>query len=178
MESAIVFSLMFLTLFAILEFGLAFKDWLSVSHATREGARAGATFGDDPSSDIKVLDGVEATLGPMGLAAGDRVRIFRANSPSPSESQIYAYAPSFDCSDPMGMFPAGDCCDWSPCPEFGRTNYTVPGWDPTTRDITAPVTDRIGVEIQFTHNWVTGFFGSTLDLTTVTDFQIEPQLFE
>ncbi len=178
-EAAIAYGLLFLALFAVVEFGLVFKDWLSVSHATREGARAGATFGDDPSSDIKVLDGVEDTLLPMGLTAGDQVTVFRANNPSPSESQVYTYSPGFDCSDPGMIFPPGDCCDWSPCPEFGRTNYTVPGWDPTTRDITAPGTDRIGVTIQFSHDWITGFIGSgTLDLTTTTDFQLEPQLFE
>ena len=174
-EAAIIYGLLFTTLFAVVEFGLAFKDWLSVSHAAREGARAGATFGNDPSSDILVLDGVEDTLVPIGLSPGDEVTIFRANNPSPLESQTYAYAPNLDCSNSP---PLSGCCNWNPCPEFGRASYTVPGWDPTTRDIIAPGTDRIGVEIAFTHNWVTGFFGDTLDVTSVTDFQLEPQTFE
>ncbi len=174
-EAAFVYGLLFLTLFAIIEFGLAFKDWLSVSHAARDGARAGATFGNDPTADILVLDGVENTLGPLGLSPGDEVRIFRANNPSPLESQTYVYTPNFDCSNSP---PLSGCCDWSPCPEFGRASYTVPGWDPTTRDITAPGTDRIGVEVEFTHNWVTGFFADTTDVTAVTDFQLEPRLFE
>lgn len=178
-EAAISFGVLFLALFAVVEFGLAFKDWLSVSHATREGARAGATFGDDLSADILVLDGVEGTLLPQGLSPGDQVTIFRANNPSPSETTTYSYSPGFDCSDPMGIFPPGDCCDWTPCPEFGRTNYSVPGWNPQDRDITAPITDRIGVSIQFTHEWITGLIGSgTLDFSTTTDFQLEPQLFE
>ena len=33
-EAAVVYGLLFLTLFAVVEFGLAFKDWLSVSHAS------------------------------------------------------------------------------------------------------------------------------------------------
>ena len=53
---------------AIVEFGLAFKDWLSVSHAAREGARAGATYGDDPRADIQILRDVERTLSPAGIA--------------------------------------------------------------------------------------------------------------
>jgi hypothetical protein len=178
-EAAIAYGVLFLALFAVVEFGLAFKDWLSVSHATREGARAGATFGDDLSADILVLDGVEDSLLPQGLKAGDQVRIFRANNPSPSESTTYSYAPNFDCSDPMSMFPPGDCCNWSPCPEFGRLNYSIPGWSPQDRDITAPITDRIGVSIQFTHRWITGFIGTgTLNFTATTDFQLEPQLFD
>jgi hypothetical protein len=178
-ESAIAFGLFFLVFFAIVEFGLVFKDWLSVSQATREGARAGATFGDDLSSDIKVLDGVESALLPQGWASGDEVRIFRANNPNVSESTLYTYSPSFDCSDPTGIFPPGDCCNWAPCPEFGRTNYTLPAWAPPDRDVTAPITDRIGVTIELHHEWLTGFIGDgTLDLTTTTDFQLEPQFFE
>lgn len=178
-EAAISYSVLFLALFAIVEFGLVFKDWMSVSQATREGARAGATFGDDLSSDIKVLDGVENALLPQGWSAGDQVTIFRANSPSASESTTYTYNPGFDCSDPDGMFPPGDCCDWSPCPEDHRVNYTIPNWDPRDRDVTAPVTDRIGVTIELTHEWITSFIGTgTLDLTTTTDFQLEPQFFE
>lgn len=178
-EAAISYSVLFLALFAIVEFGLVFKDWMSVSQATREGARAGATFGDDLSSDIKVLDGVEDALLPQGWSAGDQVAIFRANNPTPSESTTYTYSPGFDCSDPDGMFPPGDCCDWSPCPEDHRDNYTIPNWDPRDRDVTAPITDRIGVRIQLTHEWITSFIGTgTLDLTTTTDFQLEPQFFE
>jgi hypothetical protein len=178
-EAAVSYGILFLALFAVVEFGMVFKDWLSVSQATREGARAGATFGDDLSTDIKVLDGVEDALVPHGWSAGDEVRVFRANNPSGSESQLYTYSPGFDCSDPTNIFPPGDCCDWSPCPELNRTLYQVPGWDPRDRDITAPITDRIGVSIDMTHAWITGFIGTgTIDLSTTTDFQLEPQFFE
>ncbi len=178
-EAAIAYSILFLALFAVVEFGLAFKDWLSVSQATRQGARAGATFGQDLSSDILVLDGVESALLANGLRLGDKVTIFRANNPTPSESTTYTYHPSFDCSDPTNVFPPGDCCNWAPCAEFARTTYTVPNWNPQDRDVTAPFTDRIGVAIDFTHDWITGFIGSgSLNFTTTTDFQLEPQFFE
>ncbi len=173
-EAAISYGLLFLALFAVFEFGLAFKDWLSVSNASRTGARAGATFGDDPNADILVLREVESTLAPIGLEPGDQVRIFDA-SPL-GESTTYTYAPDTGCTSTV--FPAlQGCCDWSLCPEPGRTTYVDPIWLPADRDITAPFTDRIGVEIQFTHGWVTGFFGATTDFTTSTEFQIEPQLF-
>ncbi len=179
-EAAIAYGLLFLTLFAVVEFGLAFKDWLSVSHASRAGARAGATFGDDPSTDILVLREVEGTLAPIGLDPGDKVRIFEASLGG--ESTTYTYAPGTECGTAVlwtgtpSTLPG--CCDWTPCPELGRPLYEDPFWLPADRDITAPVTDRIGVEVQFTHTWATGFFGTTTDFTTSTDFQIEPQLFE
>jgi len=176
-EASIAYGLLFLTLFAIVEFGMAFKDWLSVSHASREGARAGATFGQDLNADILVLRNVEATLDPIGLNAGDRVRVYRANSPDLNESTTYAFAPGTGCAS--NVIPAlTGCCDWSPCPEFGRTTYVVPGWDPLDRDITSPDTDRLGVEVRYVHEWLTGYFGTTTDFTTSTEFQIEPQLFD
>ena len=174
-EAAIVYGLLLLALFAVLEFGLAFKNWLSVSHAAREGARAGATYGDDPRADIQILRQIEATLAPASLADGIQVRIFEAGTTPPVTP--YSYDPGNDCSDlSPGTILVG-CCDWTPCPEPWRSSYTPPYWDPADRRIQAPNTDRIAVQVHFTHQWVTGFFAPDADFTTTTDFQIEPQVF-
>ena len=173
-ESAIVYSFLFLSIFAVMEFGLAFKDWLSVSHATREAAHAGATFGDNPLADIQILDNVENILGPILLSPGLEVRVFDAQPLG--ASQLYNYSPGFDCSALPG-YSFTDCCDWSPCPEVGRILYTTPAWDPITRDVSAPDTDRLGVEIRYIHTWVTELFVQTTDFTTTTDFRLEPQEF-
>ena len=46
-------------------------------------------------------------------------------------------------------------------------------------DISAPLTDRVGVEVQYTHNWLTGLIQSgSRDLTIAVDYQIEPQVFD
>lgn len=174
-EAALAYGLLFIALFAVVEFGLAFKDWLSVSHAAREGARAGATFGNDPSADIQILDEVEQTLAPVGMPPGTRVRVSDARPLGPGTT--YSYTPGFDCGALPG-FTFTDCCDWSPCPEVGRPNYTTPLWDPASRDISAPTTDRIGVQVTYSHTWITGFFQSSTDFSTATDYQIEPQVFD
>jgi hypothetical protein len=174
-EAAMVYALLFIALFAVVEFGLAFKDWLSVSHSAREGARAGATYGDDPTADIQILRDIERTLAPAGIAEGIEVRIFNAESPATGED--YTYAPGNDCSDNSPGATLVGCCDWTPCPEPFRDTYVVPGWDPADRDVEAPDLDRIGVQVAFTHEWLTGYFVPSSDFTTVTDFQIEPQVF-
>jgi Flp pilus assembly pilin Flp len=174
-EAALVYALLFLALFAVVEFGLAFKDWLSVSHAAREGARAGATYGDDPTADIQILRDVERTLAPAGIAEGISIRIFNAAVPSIGED--YAFTPGSDCSDNSPGMTLVGCCDWTPCPEPFRDTYAPPGWDPSTRDVEAPGLDRIAVQVEFTHQWLTGYFVPSSDFTTVTDFQIEPQVF-
>jgi hypothetical protein len=180
-EAAIVYGLLFLTLFAIVEFGLAFKDWLSVSHGSREGARAGATFGQDPAADILILREVEGVMSPIGFPTGSDVRIYNA-SPAGVWAGVgtdYDYAPGTGCAS--SVLPAlPGCCDWTPCPEPGRVAYNplvAPAWPTNQRIVEAPNTDRIGVEISFTHQWVTGFFDDTTDFTTSTEFQLEPEVF-
>lgn len=170
-EAAISYGLLFLTLFAIVEFGLAFKDWLSVSHAAREGARAGATFGTAPDADFLVLREIE---GVLSLPTGSDVQVFEAKPGG--DSTTYAYAPGTGCASTVTPALSG-CCDWTPCPQPGRTVYVEPNWVPSSRDVEAPGTDRIGVEITFTHDWITGLFVDTSDFTTETDFQLEPELF-
>jgi len=180
-ESAIVFGLLFLTLFAVVEFGLAFKDWLSVSHGSREGARAGATFGQDPAADILILREVEGVMSPIGFPAGSDVRIYNA-SPAGVWSGVgttYSYAPGTGCGSTVTPALPG-CCDWTPCPEPGRPTYDpglAPAWPTSQRIVEAPDTDRLGVEVTYHHVWVTQFFADTSDFTTSTEFQLEPEVF-
>lgn len=184
-EAAIVYGLLFLALFAIVEFGLAFKDWTSVTHAARSGARAGATFGSNEAADILVLREVQDVMGPTGMPVGTTVEIYDAEAPGVGTT--YSYAPGLlsDCDevDPINMPLDEDCCDWTPCPEPGRPTYDpicpgcAPQWPVASRDVEAPGTDRIGVSIHYHHEWVTGFFSDSLDLTTSADFQIEPEVF-
>lgn len=170
-EAALVYPLLFLAIFTIVEFGFAFKDWLSVSNAAREGARAGATFGNDPSADMLILRDVEGTLEIAAIGVGTSVRVF--DPLGGSSSANYSFTPGTGCTD----IPA--CCDWTPCPDpFRPSSYVAPLWNPLSRDVSAPFTGRIGVEVQFTHIWLTNFFFGTSDFTTATDFQIEPQIFD
>jgi Flp pilus assembly protein TadG len=161
-EAALVFPLLFLVIFAIVEFGWAFKDQLSVGHGAREAARAGATFGNDAYANILVLDEVQEIMAPVGIAQGLRVEIY---NPATSAGDLYTYAPGGDC-------------DWSPCPDPDSLSYIAPTWLPANRDVSAPFTDRIGVRVVYTHNWITNFFADTSDFTKDVDFQIEPQVFD
>lgn len=163
-EAALVFPLLFLVLMAIVEFGLAFKDDLSVGHGAREGARAGATFGTDPFANYLVLREVENVLASISVSEGLRVRIY---NPVSGQGDNYVYQKGFATG-----------CDWNPCPDPDNTNYQVPNWRPVLRDVSAPFTDRIGVRISYTHRWLTGFFFSTSDFTKDVDLQMEPQIFD
>lgn len=163
-EAAVVFPLLFLVLFSLVEFGWAFKDSLSVGHGAREAARAGATFGNDVHANLLVLREVEKVMDPVGIATGLRVRIY---DPESSAGDTYTFQDGF----------AGDC-NWSPCPDPDSLAYTIPTWLPSSRDISAPFTDRIGVRVIYTHQWITRLFATTTDFTKDVNFQIEPQIFD
>jgi Flp pilus assembly protein TadG len=163
-EAAVVFPLLFLILFALVEFGMAFKDSLSVGHGAREAARAGATFGNDPHANLLILREVEKVMDPVGIAVGLRVRIY---NPETAASDTYTFLEGF----------AGDC-NWTPCPDPDSLAYTVPTWLPATRDVSAPFTERIGVRVMYTHRWITKLFATSSDFTKDVNFQIEPQIFD
>lgn len=165
-EMALVAPILFACIFAVVEFSLAFRDYLSISHAARDGARAGATYGNDDAADFLILRDVEGTLSAIGIADGVTVKIFDPNNTS--SSTTYTYQAGY-----------GSGCDWNPCPDPTRPDppYQVPNWNPVYRDVDAPFTDRLAVEVTFAHKWVTGFFADTTNFSAEADFQIEPQVF-
>ncbi len=161
---ALVAPLLFAVIFGIVEFGMAFKDSLSVGHGAREAARAGATFGTDLHANYLVLREIEGVMDPVRIADGLRVRIYK---PGSSVGDTYTFSDGYALG-----------CNWNPCPDPDNTFYAAPNWSTSSRDVSAPFTDRIGVRVIFTHRWVTGLFATTSDFTKDVDFQIEPQTFD
>lgn len=159
--------LLFLVLFALVEFGMAFKNSLSIGHGAREAARAGATFGNDPHANFLMLREIEGVMNPVGIADGLRVRIYDPESVALFDN--YTFRDGF-----------ANGCNWDPCPnpDAPSGTYVIPSWAPASRDISAPFTDRIGVRVTFTHKWITRLFATTSDFTKDVDFQIEPQVFD
>ncbi|HEX6947525.1 MAG TPA: TadE family protein [Acidimicrobiia bacterium] len=168
-EAAIVFPLLFLALFAIVEFGMAFKDWLTVSHGAREGARAGATFGNHIAADYLILGEIGQQLSAAAIDV-EEVRIYNADT---GVGTTYNYTPGANCS-------GSNCCDWTPCPDpdLPSPPYTPPTWKPINRDVAAPNTDTLGVEISYTHEWFTGFFADETVFTAAVEYHLEPQVFD
>ena len=71
-ESAFIISLVLVPLLiGTVEFGFAFRDWLSVSAATREGARVGSAATTRPNADCLIL---EATAGALTAVDDDQVQ--------------------------------------------------------------------------------------------------------
>ena len=168
-ETAVVFPIVALLIFGIAEFSLALKDYLSIGHASREGARVAATLGADVQADFAALEALVSAL--AGADMVDVTSITIRNPDNFGETTSYTYSP-------------GGTCDWIPCPDFfaggspGAAPYVQPGYKPTDRDVSAPTTGRVEVRITFDHRWITGFFGSTSSWTSSTIMRLEPSIFE
>lgn len=171
MEFAAVLPLLLALLLGLAEFGIAFRDWITISSASRSGARVGTAAGTQPAADILILQAVEAAMSTGTFSDVTRVVIYQSDDdgdPVPGQENRYS--------------PAAGACGWAPCPDpdFGPPSYGGP-WVPAVRQVTvAPGTplDMMGIRIEFTHDWVTGFLGfGPSDWEDTAVMRMEPQQF-
>lgn len=162
-EFTFIAVLLFTLLFGIVEFGLAFRDRLTVANATQTAARVGSALGADDRADYEMLKSLEQSLSTLpnsGIDVVKYVDIFEADANG----------------DPKTSCPGGDCnryfytptpdpaiCDWSPCPEPDASGFVSDGdlgggWaaDEADRDVVLPDLDVMGLRVTFAHEWVTG----------------------
>ncbi|HLF43983.1 MAG TPA: TadE/TadG family type IV pilus assembly protein [Acidimicrobiia bacterium] len=170
-EAALVFPLLILIIMGIMEIGLAFKDYLTVSYISREAARVGALAGNDADADCAILRGISTVATQGDLNRITSIQIFKADVNGAQGVTNYAV---FDGGDPsLCNVPAQPSDTWTINPI---------GWPATSRKTTvgSQPLDIIGVRIIMTHDWVTNFApfrGSiTIDESTIT--RLEPKVFE
>jgi Flp pilus assembly protein TadG len=176
-EAALVFPILILIIMGTLEIGLAFKDYLTVSYISREGARLGALAGDDPDADCTILRGIGGLATSRDLARIDQIQIFKAdvNTGAQGLTNVATYV---DGADPT-------ICNVPSTPMDGWTINPI-AWTPTSRQTTVgddPLDDPldiIGVRVLLTRSWVTNFgpFRGTAQIDESTLTRMEPQAFE
>ena len=150
-EMAIVVPVLVLLAFGMLEFGLAFTNKLAMSHAVNQATRHATVLGTDDYADIEILDALDAGLSG-NVGAIKHVLIFKAN---PSGTPLV-----WDRYTPID----GTACGWDPCPDpgLGPPIYGSPSdYEPCSRDIKIGdgKVDTIGVQVAYTHTWITGVLG-------------------
>lgn len=166
-EATFVVPLFVLLVMAILEFGLAFHDKLTVGNIAQTGVRAASTQGNDLLADYNFVRALD-----RGAAAMDRdqiqyVVLYKATGP---DSQV----PS---SCQRGVPQYGLCNVYRPQDfdakkkDFGcKTNDLDKYWCPTSRKVATTVAtggppDYLGVYVRTIHDNMTGFFGDSFTLT-------------
>ena len=161
-EMALVTPLLVLLVFGIVEFGLAFRDRLTVSNASQSAGRVAAALGNSDDADYAVLQAVEQSLGILPGSGGSiikHVQIWRSNtSGQPVTSCATAGSGGSNCN--WYIYDPSSTCGWSPCPDpdaTGGPSYGG-GFTPDIRDVTldSDGLDVVGVTVLFSHDWVTG----------------------
>ena len=80
-EMAIVVPIFVLLIFGMLEFGLAFKDKLAMSHAASRAARVAAVQGNEEAADYEILKGfANGLVAAASLDSVQYVDVFRAKA--------------------------------------------------------------------------------------------------
>jgi hypothetical protein len=172
----------FLILFGVLEFGGAFRDYLTVRNASQGGARAGSIAGNDADADFKVVNAVRIDAAAMPAAQLLKVVVFLAADSTATVPAACTTAtsgigsPTF-CNVYTGAYlRAANATGWDDC-----SNASDPSrfWCPTDRKTAATAAagngppDFLGVWVQVRHPWITGLFGQSVVLTSQTINKIE-----
>jgi hypothetical protein len=84
-EAAFVTIPFFMIIFGIMEMGFLFRNYLTVSNAAAEAARAASVYGSSEDADFQILRSAEHGVAAMGVDQLDFIVIWRAAGP---ESQV------------------------------------------------------------------------------------------
>ena len=171
-ELVLVIPILFLIVLGMLEVGTAWRDSVTVSTASRNGARAIAQLAVDDQADREALRAAIAVFG----ADVDRIELIiiyesdgSGQVPSPCFSGSTSYCNRYT---PVQIAELGTDARWG-CGAGTNDN----AYCPTGRDRRAQTADHVGVYVQFDRPMVTGVFGGgsyTLDEATV--MRLEPSV--
>ncbi len=153
---------------------MLFRNYLGVSAAVKDGARAAAIAANLPQADWTTLQAIERTAQPLPDGAIQRIVIFDASLPQ------NANGPSAAC---LNSVPGTHCnsyvtSDWETydADKFECNGVPDPDWCGADRDsaFSDPTPALIGVYIEVRHAYITGLFGDGLTIDETAIFRIEP----
>jgi hypothetical protein len=165
-EFSIVLPLLLLLMIGMMEIGAAFKDFMTVSAAAREGSRYAAFLGDEADADCKIVQQIADTL-TTSLDQLVSIQIYQANqttgAPVPGKTNTWTLI-----GDPT------DCVlGWN------STNF----WPAASRNVVfdplgSPL-DIVGVRIQVNRSWISGFppFSGAYVVDESNIIRLEPEAF-
>jgi Flp pilus assembly protein TadG len=173
-EAAIGTVLFFTLLFGVAEFGLAFKDYLSMSAAVRDGARIATTQGRNTATDFLIIKTVKQRMPAVATGNIQRIVVFKATGPSSTIDSINATCKTTSVANV--------------CNSYGPTDFTRPQtdftgttpspdrfWAPSARkDALSGPPDYVGVWVQISHKGITGLMKLSDTYSDDVVMRIEP----
>ncbi|MDG1409976.1 MAG: pilus assembly protein [Acidimicrobiales bacterium] len=179
-ESAIITPLLMLFVFGIFEFGFAFRDYLAVANSARDGAREASVAADAADADYRMLRSIQRASVALPDGVIERIVIWEAAGPTDTVPT------SCKNGTPVtGICNVYDAADLSvPEYQFGCQEiasgdlFNSPDrfWCPIDRKVIAGSgLDFVGVYVQITHDYITGFFGDSVEFDDHIVLKVEPQ---
>jgi Flp pilus assembly protein TadG len=175
-EFALIAPVLMLLVFGAIEYGMFFKDYLTVANTTRTGARVGSAAGSSADADYQILQSVKAAAAalPSGANSIQQITIYK--------STLAGGGPTTTCQTTSS---AADKCNTytasafsQPSSKFGCGAGSIDSvWCPTTREDSQAIgPDYIGVWVKTTHGFVTKLFGTSRVIGDSVVMRIEPKL--
>jgi Flp pilus assembly protein TadG len=166
-ESAIVLIPLCIIIFGIIEFGFIFKDSLSISNASRAGARTASAEPQNAGFYLDTVASVKVAGTAAGYSNGDKMYIYNVNQ----QDGINTTGGPGTCGTDCRVY------TWSNGNWSGDTSATGNWPTASQKACLGTDIDSVGVELVVTHHSITGFFPflNNLHLTEHTVMRLEPQ---
>ena len=184
-ELTIVLPLLMMISLAVLDLGLGYKANLTISGATRAGARTASNLGIATVTDKEALKSLGAAIGSIPTAEIDVIVIFRSTSAvgtvpagcTNSTAKANGGDSTLKCNTYTGTEVAAIVAGAGPTFGSGCGTTRDRFWCPTTRGnaqsgLSGP--DYVGVFIRVNHVTSTKMFGSTMVIQDTAIMRIEP----
>lgn len=169
-EFALIFGLLLMLALGAFEYGMVFRDWLSVTISSREGARVAASAAGYNQADCVILEAATGALQSFESGVVTQVHIYKSDTtgsyPGANSSLTNRYRPA----------QPGDL-DLVVCQGSSWVaNHIGGSWGPAQRVNTEGASDWIGVRVDFQHTWFTNFlwWNGTVDFSDDGVFRLEP----
>ena len=182
-EFVLIVPVFVLLMAGVLEFGMAWRDSMTVSNALRSGARVGSNAGRERSADYDIIKSIEAAMREIpDTARVQRIVIYKADTANSSPTPTcMAGTPSSSGSSPCNVYTGADMA--RPASDFSGTTSCSPTaidryWCPVSRQNQQALgADYLGVWMQVQYNYVTHVFpGTGLTIKDRAIMRLEPRL--
>ena len=176
LEFALVLPILIMLVFGAIEYGMFFKDYLTVSNTSRAAARVGSAAGSDADADYQILQAVKAAAAalPGGANSIQQITIYKSTAAGGDPTTGCQTASS--AADKCNTYTASAFAQ--PATSFGCGAGSIDSaWCPTTRvDSQALGPDYLGVWVKTTHTFMTKLFGPSRTITDHVVMRIEPKI--
>jgi hypothetical protein len=171
MELAIVMPLLVLLVLGIAEFGMGWRDRITVQNAVRSAARTASALGDDPTADYQLLQNLRAGLDTQTLA---NVKVIVVYNSKFKDGKIPTACRNSSQTGLCNRYTAADLA--APLSSFGCDVGDLDfGWCPTSRNVSGTDPDYVGIYIEVEHDFMTALFnGSGLTIVDRAVTRLEP----